>query len=176
MGPWEIVQLVVIVAYMGGLDRLRGDAFDLLDRRVWDRLAYGWLVAALFGHPWDAHTAAIIAAMYAGMAPGWGGAIGPALRGYRPTEAELERWQIGPLATNAWLALIARGVLWGAMFIPLALWLHPTYWFGVAAYTTAMPTAVLLARRAGTDWEKQEHYRGWIAGTLIAAGMVTASL
>lgn len=109
MAPSEILQLIVIVAYMGGLDRLRGDAFDLLDRRVWDRLAYGWLVAALFGHSWDVQTPAVIAAMYAGMAPGWGGAIGPALRGQRPHSDELEPWQIGPLATNVWLALTARG-------------------------------------------------------------------
>lgn len=169
-----LLQQLVLVIALGGADRIRGDHYDFLFNRTSDRILYGWLMAALFGHPWDALTAPIVLAMSIGMAPGWGNAIGPALAGIAPDPARAEWWQRGILLRNAWLALAARGVIWGLPFVPL-VWLDPRLVLAIPAYAAAMPLAVWIANRREADgigdWERQERLRGWLAGGLIAAGL-----
>lgn len=163
-----------LVLWMGLLDRLRGDARNLGWRAV-DKAAYG-LTAALLLTTGDFDPYAVLAitaGMYAGMSIGWGGAIGPALEHRRPHHYELEWWQRGPLARNAWAALAARGALWGLCVLPAA-WLEPRAALALPAYIVAMPAAVWLTNRlrapAPGDWTAQELYRGWIAGSLMLIG------
>ncbi|WP_275100130.1 hypothetical protein [Sedimenticola hydrogenitrophicus] len=172
---WSLfVQQLLLVVLLGGADRLRGDHYHLLVSGYIDRLIYGWLMAALFGHPWDGLTMPIVATMYLGMIPGWGEAIGCALTGRQPDPERAAWWQRGPLLHNAWLALFARGGLWGGGFVPLALF-DPRLLLALPAYTVAMPLAVWITVRAERpapgNWEHQEYLRGWIAGALIVGGL-----
>lgn len=65
---WSLLtQQLLLITLLGAADRLRGDDYELLFNFIVDRLVYGWLMAALFGHPWDGLTAPIMLAMFAGM-------------------------------------------------------------------------------------------------------------
>ena len=158
----------LLVALCGCLDRVRGDSFDFASRAV-DKGLYGWLMAALLGHPLDLFTGPIIAAMYLGASPGWGNAIGPALQGVTPFKHAAEWWQVGPLIENAWLSLIARGAIWGIPFLPLAYW-DPRFVLMVPIFAIAMPLACLAAKKLDNSWEWQEYFRGWLAGGLAWCG------
>jgi hypothetical protein len=163
-----MLQSLLIVLFMGAADRVRGDAYHLLFSRFSDKFAYGWLVAALMGHPWDIYTAPTIAAMAIGSSFGWGGAIGSGLYGLPLLDQRPAWWQVGPLRHNTWLALTVRGALWGACFLPIA-WFDPRFLAPAIGFTVAFPLAVLLARGSGEPWENQELLRGWIAGALTLA-------
>lgn len=65
---------ILLIILAGLADRLRGDAFHL-GHRVIDKLIYGWIIAALFLHPFDYLTPAIAIAFALGSSPGWGGSI-----------------------------------------------------------------------------------------------------
>ena len=113
-----MLQSLLIVLFMGAADRVRGDAYHLLFSRFSDKFAYGWLVAALMGHPWDIYTGPTIAAVAIGSSFGWGGVVGAGLYGW--SQHRLAWWQVGPLRSNVWLALTFRGAMWGACFLPIA--------------------------------------------------------
>lgn len=182
-----VVVQILIVAAMGYADRLRGDDRDLFDRRVFDKVVYGALVAALFlpgvSMPSDApapviatvaFVALIVIGMMAGMSPGWGNAVGPALRGHRPDPDHAEWWQRGVLLRSAWAALAARGALWGLALAPAAI-IDPRALVAIPAYTLAMPLAVYITNWQrepyNGDWQDQERYRGWLAGGLMLIGL-----
>lgn len=161
---------------MGHFDRISGDSYDLGLTKWAERLMYGWMCAAVVGHPFDIFTLASGLAIALGRAPGWGEPIGAALERRQMVEERLEWWQIGPAARHTWVALWARGAMWGMCFLPLA-WFDHKFLAATAAFTIALPAAILIERLRGTNnWEWQERFRGWIAGILCKTLIVGANL
>lgn len=164
----------LLIFLAGLLDRVRGDHFNFFGNwsRGPDMAAYAWVIAALMGHPQDWFTIAIIAALMLGMAPGWGEPMGATLFRRPIHQANLEWWQVGPLKRNHFLALTARGALWGVPALALLPWL-PSAWMPLVAYAIAFPASIYLMRTLPIDakWEWAERTRGWMAA-LIIAGMV----
>lgn len=164
-----IEPLLVVMA--GVMDRVRGDAFHFFNRAV-DKLVYGWVVAALFLHPFDWLTPAIVLAFVLGSSPGWGDTMGAILE-RRPLNPEMVArdhfWQVGPLKQNVWAAACVRGALWGApvallgYFDPALLWAVPVY---IIAYVGSLVLSRELLRGS---WEHAETLRGILAGLLIWA-------
>lgn len=170
---------ILIIWLMGVVDRIRGDDYDLaFDSRITDKVTYGFLVAALTGHVqygapyYDFLTPFIIIAFFFGISFGWGNAIGSAIRGIKPKDDPGKKpwWTI---KNSAYLSLMIRGLLTGATLAPL-FYFEWRLVFVSLAYMIAFPLAVLIAKLVTRDkekyhviWERQEMYRGWIAGTLI---------
>ncbi|MGB0732878.1 MAG: hypothetical protein ACPGPF_03905 [Pontibacterium sp.] len=106
---------------------------------------------------------------------GWGEPLGAFLERRPMDPQKLEPWQIGPLATNAGLALVVRGAMWGA---PIAAILTLYINIGSAlsvlvAYTVAFWLAPLLCRGLALDtthkWERTESVRGALVVLISAA-------
>lgn len=172
-----IIELIAF-ALSGALDRLRGDARHLLGRRIFDKIALGWCMAALAGYSLlSIEAVLIVVAMIAGMSPGWGTPMGAALGGRSSMpQNDIEWWQRGILSRSVPLALVARGVMWGAPVAALApivgdlalLWFLP-------AYAVAMPASIYVVR--GLDvrdtWAAAEWVRGYMAAAIVLVGRVT---
>ncbi len=107
-------------------------------------------------------------ALLAGSSAGWGEPLGALIERQEMDDARLERWQRmilpGLLRRSAVAALIVRGAIWGAPFLPLALF-DPALLAVPVAFLVAVPVAPYLFR----DWEIQEFARGCIAGIIIVA-------
>ena len=92
-----------------------------------------------------------------GFSWGWGAPLGALLRReYTGPTIDGEWWQVGILRRDSRLAMFARGLMAGAVTLPLtyflgaqALWLLPL--FGLS---------YLLAPLLTTDWKIQENIRG----------------
>jgi len=159
----------LLIVLSGLLDRIRGDAFHFYGRVV-DKLLYGWVIAALFQHPFDLFTPAIMLAFVLGSSPGWGDTMGAIMedRDLKPeTVARDHFWQVGVLRTNKWAAAVVRGALWG---LPIALlgWFDPVLYWAVPIYTVAYLVSLVLASYIKKDsWSQAEVIRGLIAGSLV---------
>lgn len=159
---------LISVLSAGCLDRWRGDE-DNIGSKLIEKLLYGSAVCvAATGTPFTPLLPLFMLAMLAGSSSGWGEPLG-ALIERRPMDTNnMERWQRmilpGLLRRSAVAALIVRGAIWGAPFLPLA-WLDPDLIRVFVAFLVAVPVAPYLFR----DWEIQEFARGCIAGIIIVA-------
>lgn len=169
-----ILELIAALA-CGPLDRLRGHPKHLFGKRIFDKLAYGLALAVALGYSHDPALLATLSLLLAvGMSPGWGEPMG-AILGRRAMHLELlEWWQMGRLlVTNAWAALVARGLLWGAPLIPLSVYLGEWKLLAVGpAMSLAFVLGMLLGPRLkfierNDAWGRCEWVRGWIAGALL---------
>lgn len=161
----------LLVVLSGLMDRVRGDSFHFFNRAA-DKLVYGWVIAALFQHPFDWLTPAIMVAFLLGSSPGWGDSMGAILQ-KRELNPELVArdhfWQVGLLKRNKWAAAVVRGALWGApvaalgYFDPMLYYAIPVY---IAAYVGSLVIAMLFLKG---NWGHAEWLRGLIAGVLIWA-------
>lgn len=171
----------LLLIYLAGLcDRLRGAGFDF-GLRIIDQLTYGWVIAAILGHPVDLLTPAIAAAFALGSAPGWGDTSSAIMQRRELNPLELNRWQIGILEKNKWASAAARGVIWG---LPVALlgFFDPVLIAALAAMPIAYIGAAYLAgffpgkndgAFTGSPWGWMESMRGWLAGALFTlAGLM----
>lgn len=170
-----ILMYIAVVYFMGCADRVSGDTYNLGFTKNEDRAFYGWLVACLFSHYWDWIMLATVLATIVGRAPGWGEPMGAALTGKDMNQNELEWYQVGILKRNAWLALLARGALWGACYIPI-VYFDSRYMYAVLAFTIALPVAAFVSKiTLYGNWETQERYRGGLAGVFISAMLVNTN-
>lgn len=170
-----LIELFAALA-CGPLDRLRGNPAHLFGRRIFDKLAYGAALAAALGYHNDPRILLTLTLLLAlGMSPGWGGPMGAILGGVKMQPEVLEWWQFGPLTRDPWLALAARGLLWGLPVIPVALYLEawPMLAFGPAlaiAFVIGMWLGPKLRFIEPDDaWGRCEWVRGWAAGALLLA-------
>ena len=156
----------------GPLDRLRGHPTHILNFRILDKLLYAVVLVLSLGYsPRSDQFGFLVVAMMLGMSPGWGAPLGAALRGVSMNPRDLEWWQFGVLQQNAWLALSARGVLWGlpASLVALLYW-DPLPLIYMPIFAVAMPLAALLGPRLplrDDDWGRSEWLRGWLAGAML---------
>ena len=171
--------MTLLLIFLSGLmDRVRGDHFNFF--RDWSRgpdmAAYGWVIAALMGHPQDWFTLPIIAALMLGMASGWGEPMGAGLFRRKMFQDRLEWWQIGPLKDNVFLALTARGVMWGLPCLLLLPWL-PNAWLPLAAYTVAFPASIYLVRLLSpiAAWAS-DRISGWLAAPVVERFSITRAI
>lgn len=176
--------LVILCAYF---DRLRGSEWRMFDpiyvgkhkiKGGDTRLMYGLILGSLFyvaaGEPlsWLVIPFAVLFAV--GESFGWTEAIGGPLRREPMDAARLDDWQIGLVGdvNNGWLALMARGVMWGVPILPLAYW-NPAFLWMPAIMMVAMVVAVFIAYYTpgslSRQWAAQERLRGLIAGLLVVA-------
>ena len=161
---------LLLVVLMGVLDRIRGGWAPLKKvPGIVKTLAYGVCVALLLGidtFEWLAIAALLFAT---GESFGWGTPLATALGEPR---TDWERWQIGKLRENAWLALVVRGAMWGGPVALLTL-VVPTAFYALPAYAIAMPLSPVILRASvkwqpcPEKWAQMELLRGWIAGLLI---------
>lgn len=169
---------LVALAISGPLDRLRGDARHILGARILDKIALGVCMAVLAGYPHPTLWAAlIVAAMIAGMSPGWGAPMGAALGGRSSMpQDDLEWWQVGVLARSVPLALVARGAIWGAPVAALAPIVgDPVLLWFLPAYAVAMPASIYVVRglEVRDTWAAAEWVRGYMAAAIVLVGRVT---
>lgn len=160
----NVLMAVGFIFCMGIMDHSRGT--DNKIPKLIDMAIYGWLAAALLGRSFDALTICITLLFMLGMSFAWGEPLGSALDDKPMRPDHTEWWQVGPLKTNAWLALIARGALWGVCLLPLLHW-EPRVVTVIPAYAIAVPGAIVITRFVKGDWMTQEYIRGWLGGTLI---------
>ncbi len=181
--------MTILLIFLSGLcDRLRGAGFDF-GLRIIDQLTYGWVIAALIGHPLDPLTPAIAIAFALGSAPGWGDSSGSILHRRELKQEELNSWQIGILRKNKWLSAIARGMIWGLPVALLgffdvklvyALVVMPVAYIGGAylggffpgkEYQNMKPEDMSLMDKIkkiiSGQWPWMETIRGWLAGSLF---------
>ena len=167
---------MLLLLIIGPLDAIRGGLLELRCRFTVKAgvIGYGWAIAAMLGHGWDAMTFPLVVMFAAGESFGWGKPLGAALECTPQAEhpGDYESWQIGPLRDSAWLALAARGLIWA---LPIAV-LAPLDWRLLAvvpAFSVAMPLAPALVRAAnrwrpsGHLWGHQEFVRGWVVAALL---------
>ena len=137
-------------------------------------LLYGWAVAALCGYGWDGWlTVAIVAGWVLGERPGWGAPIGQA-RGVPDPDRRPEWWQVGPLRTHPWAALVVRGAMWGLPVLAFTAPLGEVVWQPAVAMALAMPAAELAAMRLPEPCRPRswagawnEVWRGLVFGALL---------
>lgn len=142
-------------------DRARGTDPEKLPAKIGGTpyaAALGFLTAwCLTRHLELSMAAAILFAL--GAKPGWGYVVGGLL--YPPAAGGLEKWQVGPLKENLWLAAAARGLMWGLPVALLGYWDENFFLFPlITAYSFV--TALLVARHFPHDhrWEWMELLRG----------------
>lgn len=158
----------LLIFLSGVLDRIRGDKFHLFGNRIFDKIAYGWVISALIGHPFDFFTLGFIALFGVGMSPGWGGPMGCFLND-RKMVGDGEWWQKGILATNVHLALWFRGLMWGACILPLMYYEYKVVYVALSIIF-AFPLSLYLCKQLFPfdpykAWKMAEAVRGWmIAG------------
>lgn len=161
---------LLLVVLMGLLDRVRGGWAPLkkVPGLVKAQL-YGACVALLLGIDtfWMVAAAALLFAI--GETFGWGTPLATALGEPR---TDWERWQIGKLRENVWLALVVRGAMWGAP-VALLTFFEPTAIYALPAFAIAMPLAPAILRASvkwkpcPEKWAQMELIRGWVAGLII---------
>lgn len=161
----------------GPLDRLRGHETHIFNLRIFDKFFYALVLAAALGYGFDTWaTAWLVVAMMLGMSPGWGTPLGAALSRTGMDRQELEWWQFGILERNAWLALAARGVIWGfpAVLVSFLYWDWKPLVY-VPIFAIAMPLAAYLGPMVklpvdrNDSWGRSEWIRGWLAGAMLLA-------
>lgn len=161
---------ILIVLLCGVADRVRGAGQPKIPTAI-EMVIYGGLISLLIVYPVNLWTIAIILLFWVGSTMGWGSPINKVLFDTPMQESNYERWQIGPLKRNAWLALAVRGFLWGAPLLIIVYWV-PAVIYVPVAFTVAMPLACLLARHQPIYrrdiWAVQEVLRGLIAASIIA--------
>lgn len=160
-----MIELLAIIC-MGSMDRWRGDADDI-GSRLLEKLLYGAATcAAATGTLLTPLLPLFLFAMLAGSSSGWGEPLGALIERREMDPSKLERWQHvilpGLLRRSPIAAMIVRGAIWGAPFLPLA-WFDPVLLAVPLAFMVAVPVAPYLFR----DWEIQEFARGGIAGMII---------
>lgn len=160
----------LLIFLSGLLDRVRGDRFHFLGLRAVDKLAYGWVVAAILGHPLDVVTLAFVLAFGIGMSFGWGCPMGAFLGDKKMQPHDLEWWQVGILKTNVDAAVWARGLLWAAPILPVAHFLDESVLCAAIASAIAFPLALYIVRplKLKEAWEVSEYVRGWLVGGTTA--------
>lgn len=159
----------LLIVLSGLLDRIRGDGFHFFNRAV-DKFLYGWVIAALFGHPFDILTVPIAIAMMLGMSPGWGDTMGAFLRKTEisPTYDRHHWWQTAWMKKSKWVSGIVRGLIWGApvaalsFFDPILIWALPIF---LVAYIGSL---LFTAYFVKGDWGHAETIRGLMGGAMIA--------
>lgn len=164
-----MIELFAILA-MAILDRWRGDG-DNIGSRLVEKLLYGAATCvAATGTLLTPLLPLFMLAMLAGSSTGWGEPLGALINRRPMNPAKLERWQPwilpGLLRRSAIAAMIMRGLIWAAPFLPLVL-IDADLIAVPLAFAVAVPVAPYLFR----DWEIQEFARGGIAG-LIIVGVV----
>lgn len=169
----------MIALLLGPLDAARGGQFTTVRSSI-GSAAYAVAVSYLLvGLHWTLPLAAL--AFMLGESMGWGCPLGSALRGQKMDASScysgLERWQIGPLAKNAWLALAARGYLWG---LPVGLlgYFEPKLFAIPFVMMVAMVAAPALVR-AANDWKPSDHLWGaqeWVRGFLVGGMLAWSEL
>lgn len=160
-----MIELAAIIG-MGIMDRWRGDRDDIVSKLI-EKLLYGVAVClAATGTLFTPLLPLFMLALLAGSSSGWGEPLGALIERREMDDARLERWQRmilpGLLRRSAISALIVRGAIWGAPFLPLALF-DPALLAVPVAFLVAVPVAPYLFR----DWEIQEFVRGTMAGAII---------
>ena len=185
-----MVSAPFLIWLSGPIGRICGDDYDLaFNSRITDKLTAGWIIAGLTGHFFDIYTPFIMAAVYGNLSCGWGPAIGAAIRGETPRfdmdhrDGKRHWWLKGFLKDNAWLALIARGLVSGIYFIPLYYFDWRLVWVPIS-FMVAFPVGVLLGKLMGYlfaskmdfeqrvqwIWKQQELCRYWVSSTIIFMG------
>lgn len=175
---------LLCVAVLGYLDRFRGS--DRLDIKKAvngiDTLVFGMVIALLIGVNSLLLAAALAVLWLIGERPGWGEPIGTALHPERTMRPDhLEWWQIGLFARSVPMALLLRGLIWGAPTLILLPWV-PAVATIPPAMAIAFFAAPYIARKfcsyatqwswplPPTDkgiWDKMEAIRGWLFGLLL---------
>ena len=138
-------------------------------------ILYGWTVAALCGYAWDGWlTMAIILGWVLGERPGWGAPIGQ-YHGTPDPDRKSEWWQIGPLRSHPFIALVVRGAMWGLPVLAFTALLSIPVWQPMLAMAVAFPAAEWLVQRIpDPPWPKSwtgawnEFYRGGLFGAILA--------
>lgn len=103
--------------------------------------------------------------------PGWGEPLSAALYGREMRKKHLEKWQVGPLAKNTYLALIARGAIWGSPALIMMYW-YEQFFYVFVAQTIAMSASIAITRIADkkitfkNSWQVNEYIRGAMVGLL----------
>ena len=158
---------VIIAILLGPLDAARGGYFLPRVKASIATWVYSAAVALMLGAEGWLFLAVMIA-FRLGESFGWGCPLGAALRGGPMLcDSGLEWWQRGPLKRDPWLALLARGALWGLPVAALG------FYFMLPLMAFAM-VAAPAAVRAWNDWEPSDHLwgaqeflRGWIIGAIL---------
>mgnify|MGYP001604612953 CR=1 FL=1 len=164
-----LLSMLPLIPLMAWLDRQRGrsDVTEIIPKIV-ALAGLGVCVSLLVGHYWDWQAPIIVAAVAIGYALGWGNPVGRACGG--PDNGKYERWQVGILRRNVWLALAVRGSFVGLFtlvaFDPVASLKI------IAAFTIVFPLAPFLVTRAfqksgDPAWAEQEYWRGGMAGVIL---------
>jgi uncharacterized membrane protein len=158
----------LLIIMSGLMDRVRGDAFHFFARAI-DKLVYGWIIAALFLHPFDWLTPAIMVAFLLGSSPGWGDTMGAILE-KRKIFDDYDRghfWQVGILRRNKWAAAFVRGAIWGAPIAALG-YFDPVLYYAVPVYIVAYVGSLVFSMQfLKGSWGHAETVRGLMAGALI---------
>ena len=165
----------LLILAMGFADRLRGTTHPWA---FTSKLLYGFIACGLLGLPgwWLLGGAALFAL---GSATGWSRPLTMALGDSAGMDqARLHWYQVGPMKYNPHLALMVRGLIWGAPISLLAFW-HPVVLAVPVAYAIATPLAPWLALRYTpgflVPWEAQESCRGWVGGLIISGAILCFS-
>lgn len=124
------------------IERMRGDTRGLA--KPLELTIYGLLVWYLIGGGLGWDMLAFLLLWGVGASIGWGDVIGPLINDHQRI-GDGEWWQVGRLRTDLWLAAWARGGIWGACVLPVALW-HTTAVVASVAATVAFPAAIWIGR------------------------------
>jgi len=168
---------VITIAGMAVLDRIRGHDIKLFERSIngITKLLFGCFVAYSLGVTiwWQFAALAILFAL--GSAPGWGDPIGRVLYQKddpKPEEARYEWWQVGILQDNPILALISRGLIWGAPPL-LLIYFIPNVWVIAVSMSIAMPFSAYVIGKfvpwseKYDKWHLMEYLRGGLFGAIL---------
>lgn len=163
--------LALNIIFCGFIDRMRGDPAHIVNR-TFEKLLYGVAVGLLSVGTDSLPILASFAALFSlGSSAGWGEPLSSALYGKAIRLDHCEWWQVGPLRKNVTLALVARGLIWGAPCALLAFWdlraLEPLM------MAVCFPLSVYIAKLIKADyinlWETNEVIRGLLIGGCCAA-------
>lgn len=156
--------------FMAYLDRQRGTEkeSETIPKSVALGLL-GMLTSVLVGHYFDWQAIVITISVATGYALSYGHPLGWAISG--SPKGELEKWQIGPLKTNPWLALAVRGAFIGLFSLAAFDWLASlkiTVAFAIAFPVSAYAAIKIMDRDREAAWGISEYLRGFIAGLILA--------
>lgn len=161
---------IALVVACGFADRIRGSAKPKIPGAL-KNFIYGLMIAAILGSEiyW---TWFVCGGLWiAGESFGWGEPIGAAVMRKKMNPANYEDWQIGPLKKNVWLALAARGAIWG--FFPSLLTFFDLRYLLCMSMTLVFPLACWIDRNyeiVTGPWEEQEYLRGWGVAIVMLLG------
>lgn len=155
----------LLIVLLGLADRLRGGGWFRYSRPL-GLLLMGILTAGMAGVG-GLEALALIVAVIAGGAPGWGNPLGAALDRTPMTDA-WEVWQRGILRRNVLSAVAVRGLIWGA---PVALVSLPAGVAYAAGFTAApyLVRSFLPPSSAVDCWGVMEFVRGALIASAFLA-------